>query len=876
MCSAGSSARRIAPRSSARCSPPRRTEKVRLINLPAAQVAAAWHEPIGFLFIDGDHRYEAVRQDFELWYPHVLAGGIIAFDDTHLDELGPSRLLREILPSRRLRFVQKVGKITFLQKLEHLTPRPREPRNFLVVCHELQASGGLMRFERVGRELSRLGDRLAFVRLGDGSKTGFQSEFPVLPMAEAAALRWDATMVPGQGFPEAMVRRLDEFVDPRFGQRIQHVLNDQSLRDGFLEVNRRFAPHAVVFNNRAWTPGSYTAFQADRFTTIEGAVDAGRFAAKARAAGWPSGEGLHVGGLSKGPLRGFWREFARRMPADWTLHLFGVDPELPAADAARVRYVGRLEDAALPGFYADLDAIVHAESYAGWANVAAEAMAARVPVVCTTAGTAAFAEHGVTARVVGVSHEDDAARAEAMLDELRWLSAHPDESLAMAERAADAIAAFDWRRYVDALRAFCVDDGRSHYTLAPELGLFGKWPLEGRLEGLSPVLERMKGASVLDLGCAEGIVARACLDHGADSVHGFELDASRVATCLDLDPEPRACFVPASLVPWSRFAREQSTLRDAYDIVLYLGIHHHLPARERPAVLEGALSRCRHLFVVRTPVEVWERDRLDATIRAAGFELTERSEPSLAAQGRLGVYRRVRPEPKLEARDLRFVSFPKSGRTWMRFALAKLGVADRIRFEHDGFEYNDGARPPLDFDPSPRFDKCHRADRVVYMSRDPRDVIVSLFHQVTGRFKDFFGYDGDLRAFVRDPYFGARNLAGFQRMWRRAVDAGLAVHVRYEDAHRDFEATLRTVLDAFGFSFADDAIREAAEAARFENMKQVEASGAFDEPWLRPRNDAPKVRRGEVGGFRSELADEDVAYLDEVFEGLIESSSDAL
>ncbi len=38
-------------------------------------------EAIDFLFIDGDHRYEAVRRDFELYSPLLRPGGIVAFHD---------------------------------------------------------------------------------------------------------------------------------------------------------------------------------------------------------------------------------------------------------------------------------------------------------------------------------------------------------------------------------------------------------------------------------------------------------------------------------------------------------------------------------------------------------------------------------------------------------------------------------------------------------------------------------------------------------------------------------------------------------------------------------------------------------------------------
>lgn len=37
--------------------------------------------PIDFLFIDGDHRYEGVKKDFEMYRPLVRPGGLIGFHD---------------------------------------------------------------------------------------------------------------------------------------------------------------------------------------------------------------------------------------------------------------------------------------------------------------------------------------------------------------------------------------------------------------------------------------------------------------------------------------------------------------------------------------------------------------------------------------------------------------------------------------------------------------------------------------------------------------------------------------------------------------------------------------------------------------------------
>lgn len=54
--------------------------------------------PIDFLYIDGDHTYEGVRRDYELYAPLVRPGGLIAFHDinTHLDDHEVHRFWSEL------------------------------------------------------------------------------------------------------------------------------------------------------------------------------------------------------------------------------------------------------------------------------------------------------------------------------------------------------------------------------------------------------------------------------------------------------------------------------------------------------------------------------------------------------------------------------------------------------------------------------------------------------------------------------------------------------------------------------------------------------------------------------------------------------------
>lgn len=44
-------------------------------------VARSWRDPVKLLWIDGSHTYAAAQLDFDLWYPFLIKGGLIAYHD---------------------------------------------------------------------------------------------------------------------------------------------------------------------------------------------------------------------------------------------------------------------------------------------------------------------------------------------------------------------------------------------------------------------------------------------------------------------------------------------------------------------------------------------------------------------------------------------------------------------------------------------------------------------------------------------------------------------------------------------------------------------------------------------------------------------------
>lgn len=490
--------------------------------------------------------------------------------------------------------------------------------NILVACDHIVLSGGLLRFDRVAATIAKDGHKLSFVAMGS-EPPARSTDMVVLTSGEAQARQWDCVMVPGAGFPPATLASFSFFRKPNFGLRVQHVLNDQTRREAFRAVNEAFDPHIVIFNNEHWPVGSFTDFTADRFHVLLGAVDTARF--RPRTVRRPNDGLWIVGGLAnKNPVPLV--EAVAGMN-DVVLMLFGIDNQNLAqrythlVEEGRLKLAGVLDENGLSSFYQGLDCVVTTEIFAGWGNLAAEAMASGIPVICTRAGTMAFARDGETAIVV---EEPTPERLRSQMEKLR---ADAPLGRVLAGNARRCIEAFDWQPYSGALIDLCRHEGTKHYFHAPHLGLYGKWPIEDSIKGLQPLIERAPGSMVLDLGAAEGLIAKSFLDAGASLLHGFEIDASRVerARKLAADHSDKAAFTVGDLSNWSLFVASQPGLRSSYDMVLFLGIHHHLPAATRNETLRGSAQLARRFFAYRAPEAVWIAEDVDTILDSLDFKL---------------------------------------------------------------------------------------------------------------------------------------------------------------------------------------------------------------------------------------------------------------
>lgn len=115
--------------------------------------------------------------------------------------------------------------------------------------------------------------------------------------------------------------------------------------------------------------------------------------------------------------------------------------------------------------------------------------------------------------------------------------------------------------------------------------------LKQQLKGLGELQERVAGKTVLDIGCAEGLISIQLIDRGAIAVHGIEMRADYVDDGNRLRGDRACMFECANANEWTPVRQ--------YDIVLMLAVLHKLknPAEACMKFAQAA----RELVVIRLP-----------------------------------------------------------------------------------------------------------------------------------------------------------------------------------------------------------------------------------------------------------------------------------
>jgi Sulfotransferase domain len=216
--------------------------------------------------------------------------------------------------------------------------------------------------------------------------------------------------------------------------------------------------------------------------------------------------------------------------------------------------------------------------------------------------------------------------------------------------------------------------------------------------------------------------------------------------------------------------------------------------------------------------------------------------------------------------DTFLVSYPKSGNTWVRFLLANLIHPNEVV----GFTNINRLLPSPDVLsrrflrslPRPRILKSHepydrRYQKVIYLVRDPRDVVVSEYSFNIK--KRYINPDVSIDEFARRFLRGETSSYG---SWWEHAGSWIAARqgnpafllARYEDLLADSIGETRKIADFLGIQASEERLRLAVERSSASRMRELEKQQAGQ--WTGTKNtrlEIPFVRAAKAGGWKESL-----------------------
>ena len=237
-------------------------------------------------------------------------------------------------------------------------------------------------------------------------------------------------------------------------------------------------------------------------------------------------------------------------------------------------------------------------------------------------------------------------------------------------------------------------------------------------------------------------------------------------------------------------------------------------------------------------------------------------------------------------------SYPKSGRTWVRYMLhtylrcldgeytaAVDGIDDRFRRYRISFEHFASDPNRWHFELNIPDVGSSKLDRCVMIRRNVFEVLTSYFYE--SRFRQpSFGFRSTPHEFLRHPKLGVLKLAMYSNAWAHVVAPNLSDELRlaYHEMRADCTASMRRLVAFLGLRLDEKALAFAVEAGGFDRMRN--ATRNAEHLTFSPRNvddeRTYKVRRSDPHECLELFAEADLDFIEATLDAALTSEAKAI
>jgi len=87
----------------------------------SVEASEVWSEPLAMVFIDGGHSDQAANDDYDVWHPHIIQGGLLAIHDVFPDPKDggrpPFNIYTKAIESGLFKELEMIKSLALLEKL---------------------------------------------------------------------------------------------------------------------------------------------------------------------------------------------------------------------------------------------------------------------------------------------------------------------------------------------------------------------------------------------------------------------------------------------------------------------------------------------------------------------------------------------------------------------------------------------------------------------------------------------------------------------------------------------------------------------------------------------------------------------------------------